>query len=236
MDAMTYALSCHAERSGATGLRRICHPVLRAKGAKPKDLHFLKCLVSLVCFAFLSIAHAQAQASPAEQVETGQVQTRQGIRPYRIRLLPPASFPNLPPAVVSQLNAQHCLIPQTFEARKPENVIHGEFEAPGSTDWAVLCSHDGSTDLLVFLHSALEKPFTLATAKNTDRMASEMPADPLGSAWGISTIPPDGMRHTPGVHQHGPFNHDGIEDDFIEHASTVHYYRSGSWLALEGNN
>jgi hypothetical protein len=214
---MTHSLSCHPERS--------------ARGAKSKDLLFLALI--FLCFR---TASARAQTAPAEQTEAGQAQTRQGIRDYRIRLLPPASFPNLPPAIVSQLNAQHCMIPQTFEARKPENVIRGEFEASGSTDWAVLCSHDGSTDLLVFFHSAPEKPFTLATIKNTDRLAADTPSDPLGSAWGISTIPPDGMRHTPGVHQHGPFNHDGIEDDFIEHASTVRYYRNGSWLALEGNN
>jgi hypothetical protein len=216
MHAMTHVLPSHPERS--------------AKGAKPRDLFYV------ICILCLCIASACAQTTPAEQAETGQVQTRQGMRTYRIRLLPVESFPNLPAAVAGQLNAQHCMIPQTFEARKPENVIHGEFEAAGSADWAVLCSHDGSTSLLVFFHDMPEKPSTLTTVKDTDRMASELPSDDLGSAWGISTIPPDGMKHTPGVHQHGPFNHDGIEDDYIEHASTVHYYKSGSWLALEGNN
>jgi hypothetical protein len=211
----------------------ICHQC-----AKAKQRFFLKHLILAAFATYICIACAQAQTidAPAEQTETGQLQTAQGTRTYRIRLLPPASFPNLPPAIVSQLNAQHCLVPQTFTAHKPENVIHGEFEAPGSNDWAVLCSSDGTTSLLVFFRSALNKPFTLFTAKDTDRLASQTPSSDLGSAWSITTIPPDGMRHTPGVHQHGPFNHDGIEDDFIEHASTIHYYRSGSWLALEGNN
>ena len=211
-----------------------------ARSTKSKNLLFCKGIMQIACAVFLCIAtapaHTQVATSTGEQTETGQIQTAHGMRSYKIRLLPVASFPHLPPAVVTQLNAQHCMVPQTFEARHPENVIHGEFEAPGSSDWAVLCSHNGSTDLLVFFHDTPEKPFTLATFKDTDRMSSEFPSDDLGSSWGISTIPPDGMRHTPGVHQHGPFNHDGIEDDFVEHASTIRYYRNGTWLALEGNN
>lgn len=226
----------------------MCHPERSTEGTKSKDPHLKRCEASrepghqflawlAIVIVIMNITHARAQTTPnTEQFEAGQKQTAHGLHDYKIRMLPVSSFPNLPQAIASQLNEQHCLIPQTFEARRPENVIHGEFEKRGSSDWAVLCSHDGSTSLLIFFNGAFDKPTTLAEWKNTDRLGSEKPSDDLGSAWGISTIPPDGMQHTPNVHKHGPFDHDGIEDDFLEHSSIVHYYRSGNWLALEGNN
>lgn len=184
----------------------------------------------------LMLCFCIASAQISEQDITGQVQTSQGTRDYRIRLLPLASFPLLPQSIVAQLNALHCMVPQTFEARHPENVIHGSFERKGSSDWAVLCAHNETIDLLAFFASTPEKPFTVATHALTERMGAETPSSKMGSAWGISAIPPEGMAHTPGVHQHGPFDHDGIEDDFLERFSVVHYYRGGNWLSLEGNN
>lgn len=220
------------ERSDST-VKKSCHPEPSGGAAKSKDRLFALRLTALACgICGLACAHAQT----AEQTETGQTETKQGTRDYVIRLLPLASFPNLPATVAAQLGAMHCMIPQTFEAHHPENIIHGAFERRGSIDWAVLCAHDGSTDLLVFFQNAAQKPFTLATHLNTERMGSETPSNKLGSAWGIAAIPPEGMMHTPGVHQHGPFDHDGIEDDFVERSSTIHYYRSGTWLAIEGNN
>ncbi|HZU10875.1 MAG TPA: hypothetical protein VFA02_13310 [Pseudacidobacterium sp.] len=209
-----------------------CHPERSAASAKSKDLAALKCAAALL---FLLCAVC-VRAQTSEQDITGQLQTPQGARSYRIRLLPLASFPSLPQNIVAQLDQRHCMVPQTFEAQHPENVVRGSFEKKGSEDWAVLCAHEGTIDLLVFFKSGPQDPTTLATHKLTERMGAETPTSELGSAWGISTIPPDGLRHTPGVHQHGPFDHDGIEDDFVERYSVVHYYRNGSWLTLEGNN
>jgi len=224
---------CLLERS-ATSIEIMCHPERSTEGTQSKDLLFAM-WAAILFFIMATYTHAQTAPS-GEQFETGQKETAHGTRDYKIRMLPLSSFPGLPSTIVSGLNEQHCLIPQTFEARRPENVIHGEFEKRGSSDWAMLCSHDGSTKLLVFFSGAFDKPTTLAEWKDTDRMSSEKPSDDLGSAWGINTIPPDGMAHTPSVHRHGPFDHDGIEDDYLEHSSIVHYYRNGNWLALEGNN
>jgi hypothetical protein len=204
-----------------------CHPE-----AQPKDPLSLKCVTALLFLLCAVCASTQI----SEQDITGQLQTPQGARNYRIRLLPLASFPSLPRNIVAQLDALHCMVPQTFEARHPENVIHGSFEKKGSEDWAVLCAHDGRTDLLVFFQSLAEKPFTLATHKLTERMGAETPSSEMGPAWGISSIPQDGLQHSPGVRQHGPFDHDGIEDDYVERSSVIHYYRAGNWLTLEGNN
>ena len=67
-----------------------------------------------------------------EQMETGRVRLPSGAEVvYRIRLLPLTSFPAMPPAVSAQLNERNCMVPQTYEARAPENVVHGFAGAEG---------------------------------------------------------------------------------------------------------
>src|ERR1700739_1792713 len=90
--------------------------------------------------AIPSFAVAQS-GSGSEQVETGRVHLPSGPEVvYRIRLLPLASFPALAATVAEQLEQRRCMIPQTYEARAPENVVHASLERKGSSDWAVLCS------------------------------------------------------------------------------------------------
>lgn len=203
----------------------------RRQGRRTQPLFALR-----PAFLVLCLLSAFVSAQTSEQDLTGQIQTAQGMRRYTVRLLPPASFPALPQKIAVQLNEMHCMVPQTFEAHHPENVIHGSFEKKGSEDWAVLCAHDAIIDLFAFFSSAPDRPLRLATHGLTERMGADTPASEMGSAWGITAIPADGMAHTPGVHQHGPFEHDGIEDDFVERSSVIHYYRAGNWLTLEGNN
>jgi hypothetical protein len=208
--------------------RRMVHP-FRRKGWTTTSIGSIKCATLLLFLLCALCARAQEQAT------TGQLQTQHGTRSYRIRFLPLASFSSLPQNIVAQLNALHCVVPQTFEAQHPENVIQGSFEKKGSKDWVILCAHEGKIDLLVFFEST-GKPYTLATHGLMERIGAETPSSEMGSAWGISTIPPEGLQHTPGVRKHGPFDHDGIEDDFVERSSVIHYYRAGNWLTLEGNN
>lgn len=193
-------------------------------------------LYFIVCFGLLVVS-AHAQSVPGgEQVETGQALEANGVRPYRIRLLPPTSFPDLPPAVASQLSARRCLIPQTFEARLPENVIHGSFAKKGSSDWGVLCSVHGETSLLVFFEGNPAQPYLVVTMKSAERLASETPAQPLGSAWGISTVSPGSDGKLPDIDQRGTFDHDGLKDEFVGQSATVRYFRDGKWQAFDINN
>ena len=74
--------------------------------------------------------------------------------PYLIRHLPVSSFPDLPPAIQAQLDHRGCLIPQSYEARQPENVVHASLERRGSSDWAVLCSAQGTSPFSSFSAAA----------------------------------------------------------------------------------
>src|SRR5213594_1782509 len=58
--------------------------------------------------------------------------------------VPPSAFPELATSLVRWLTKCGCQIPQPYEQPKGEraNVIHGEFDHRGQTDWAVLCSRN----------------------------------------------------------------------------------------------
>lgn len=178
-----------------------------------------------------------ASPGPAdtEQIEQGRLQSQGGdVISYRIRLLPVASFPDLPAAVTAQLRNRRCMIPQTFEAQAPENVIQGAFRAPGSSDWAVLCSVAGTTTLYVFLAGQFDAPVALHSQPDTAWLGSDPGSNVFGSSWGISVRSAANLRASRQLHGAAVFDHDGIEDARLEHSSTVRYCQEGRWLTLTG--
>lgn len=178
---------------------------------------------------------ASLSPSDTEQIEQGKLQLRGGsVIPYRIRLLPVSSFPSLPREVVAQLRSRRCMIPQTFEAQAPENVVEGAFRAPGSSDWAVLCSVDGSTTLYVFLAGQFAAPLALRSQPDTAWLGADPGSDLFSSAWGIAVRSAADLRATRQLHGAAVFDHDGIEDARLEHSATVRYCQNGRWLALTG--
>lgn len=147
---------------------------------------------------------------------------------YRIRLLPVSSYPQLPATIAQQLTEKGCMIPQTYEAREPENVIHGAFEREGSSDWAVLCSVNRVTTLYVFFQSDLSHAIALRRQPDSQWLGVEWSLD-YGSAWGIAARP---ARLMPSKAR---ADHDGIEDAFVEQSSTVHYFQNGRWMSFDGS-
>jgi len=178
---------------------------------------------------------SESGTATTEQIETGRVRLPGGNEVvYRIRLLPLTSFPALPAIVAAQLEERKCMIPQTYEARAPENVVRASLERKGSDDWAVLCSVNGGTTLYVFFQSALGKPVVLRHQRDTEWLGSEV-LGAYGSAWGISRRSASQIR-LPGDAGHLSADHDGIEDTFVEKSSTTHYFQNGSWMNVEGTN
>ena len=176
-------------------------------------------------------------ARSTEQVESGRVRLPNGAEVvYRIRLLPLTSFPAMPPAVSAQLNERNCMVPQTYEARAPENVVHASLERKGSDDWAVLCSVNGSTTLYVFFQSKLSAPLALRRQRDTEWLGSEV-VGAYGSAWGSRDAVPRRCAHAKGgASSHIGFEHDGIDDSFVEKSSTTHYFEDGTWMVFDNSN
>ena len=67
-----------------------------------------------------SLLPAQQREPPQQLNESGQILVAGHATSYLIRHLPVSSFPGLPEALTAQLNHRGCLIPQTYEAHRPE--------------------------------------------------------------------------------------------------------------------
>jgi hypothetical protein len=191
-------------------------------------------LVALLFFCCPSHALPQEPIS-APLDTTGSVTVDGRPTAYLIRHLPVSSFPSLPPAVQEQLNHRGCLIPQSYEARQPENVIHASLERSGSSDWAVLCSAQGTVSLLVFFGSGSSQPFTLTSAPETERLQAHGSSGVLGFNWAIDpALPQDvheaqlGMRHPP-----PRLDHDALADSVIDRRTDYHFYLSNSWTLID---
>ena len=129
------------------------------------------------------------QSAPALQLdESGHVEVSGRSTPFLIRHLPVSSFPQLPAAVQSVLNQRGCVIPQTYEAHAPENVVAASLARRGSADWAVLCSEHGMVSLLVFFAGGAAQPTVLASAPETERLSVHGADGVLGFDWGVHTL------------------------------------------------
>ena len=182
----------------------------------------------------LSCTLLPAQA-PAQLDESGQIVVAGHSTPYLIRHLPVSSFPELPAAVQDLLNRRGCLIPQTYEAHHPENVIHASLERAGSSDWAVLCSAQGTVSLLVYFSSAPANLLVLAAAPETERLQAHDPSGVLGFNWGIDPASPEQIRTAQIGLLHPParLDHDALADSLIDHRTVYHFYLKNAWIMLE---
>jgi hypothetical protein len=174
-------------------------------------------------------AHAQSQLD-----ESGQIAVAGRAVPYRIRRLPVSSFPDLPAALEVELNRRGCLIPQTYEAHAPENVVHASLERPGSSDWAVLCSSQGTVSLLVFFASAPAQLLTLATSPESERLQAHEPSGVLGFNWGIDPASPERVREAQaGLEARPPrLDHDALADSIVDRRTVYHFYSKNAWTLL----
>jgi hypothetical protein len=155
--------------------------------------------------------------------------------PYQVEHLPASSFPTLPTAVAAELNRRGCLIPQTYEAHGPENVIHGSFKRPGEKDWAVLCSVHGSVSLLVFFEGATENPAVLATAAETSRLEWDNASGKLEFDWGIDVATPELVHEAQSQMRRRPpkADHDAIADSIIDGPTVYRFYAGNTWTTVE---
>lgn len=188
-------------------------------------------LLLLICG---SASLSTQDSVPAPLIESGQIVVAGQSTPYLIRHLPVDSFPQLPPAVQDALKRRGCLIPQTYEAHQPENVVHASLERHGSSDWAVLCSVHGTVSLLVFFAGSDGEPMTLATAPETERLQLHGSSSVLGFNWAIDPASPEEVREAQmGMSPLPPrLDHDALADSVIDHSTIYHFFSKGVWTLV----
>lgn len=151
--------------------------------------------------------------------------------------LKPAAFSKLPKSIVLFLQKRNCTVPQTFSDSTPHNVIRGQFARRGQFDWAILCSRNRVSSILVFWNGSTKSVAEIARADDKGYLQTIDETPNIGFSRAIDVVGKDqifahyleyGGRKPP------PINHQGINDAFIEKASFVHYFYQGRWLKLQG--
>jgi hypothetical protein len=176
-----------------------------------------------------------ADLQPAQLAESGRLAAAGHSVPYLIRRLPVSSFPALPAVVAGLLNQRGCMIPQTYEAHRPENVVHASLERRGSSDWAVLCSAEGTVSLLVFFSSAPAVAVLLASAPETERLQAHDPSGVLGFNWGIDPASPQQVHEAQSGMEHRPplLDHDALADSIVDRRTIYHFFAKNAWTLLD---
>lgn len=197
-------------------------------------------LFGLLPFLAQGRLHAGAQASSSEAAahsfnESGSTSVDGKTVSYLIRRLPVDSFPDLPEAVSDALHGRGCLIPQTYQAHRPENVIHASFDRPGSSDWAVLCSANGTVELLVFFARTPGKAMTVASAPELERIQKHGATTVWGFDWGIDPVSPMKVHEAQAASEHHAqrVDHDALADSILEQKTVYHFYTNGQWVKLD---
>ena len=178
---------------------------------------------------------ATARARQGEVQATKAWQARAEEAAGKIRRLPVESFGELPAAVVRVLNARNCKVPQPSEGA-PRNVIRGEFFVKGESGWAVLCSVNRSTTLLVFRNDRDTSPDTVNSSEDRSYLQG-LGGGEIGYSREITAAGRDFiLRHyrAYGGPEPPPIEHQGIDDAFVGKASVTWYFHRGKWQRLQG--
>lgn len=165
--------------------------------------------------------------------ETGQTTVGARTVSYMIHRLPISSFPDLPSAVAQELDRRGCMIPQTYEAHHPENVVHASLERANSSDWAVLCSVHGTVTLLVFFGNSAGKPTELAQSLETRRLQRHDSSGVYGFNWGIDPADPATIHNSVTGPDRPPLlNYDGLADSVVDRSTLYRVFLNHAWTVV----
>ena len=196
-------------------------------------------LVGLVLGSHCAQSSAQTQESiPGIQAqpfnEFGKTSVDGRTVSYLVRRLPVDSYPELPDAVAEALKVRRCLIPQTYQAHRPENVVHASFDRAGSSDWAVLCSTHGSVELLVFFARKPGQAMTVASAPELERIERHDSTGVFGFDWGIDSLSPKQVREAQsGLDHRAEVDHDALADTVLNQKTIYRFYAHDEWTKLD---
>lgn len=187
----------------------------------------LVCCLLLVLLATLVVAETPV----AEKTLTGTKKIGEISQPWRIRALPLASFPEMPAVMHAQMETRHCMIPQSYEAHRPENLVHGSFYALDKTDWAALCLSEGDVSLLIYRSGAAELVELMRVRLEDTVGTTGKPREPFGFYLAIDAVPPRRVRQ---FVRSNPSTLDSIEVSIVDGNSVIHQWNGEAWIQFAG--
>lgn len=153
---------------------------------------------------------------------------------------PPDSFPELPKTVRNSLMHRGCQIPTPSPA--PASVIAGAFTAKGAVEWAVLCSVDDTSQILILnarngavvdsLNRSGDSGWIQGNGNNTWLFSRVIGVVPMSR---LNFVPVDTTSEYAlyyGAVLPKPIDHDGIDEAFLDKASTTYYFAQGRWISV----
>ena len=187
------------------------------------------------CAVFILLLLSLAWTAPGSTQETN----RWDAAAAAVVRLPPSAFDGLPDSVAHELERRSCTVPQPWAGfeTQPANVISGEFQKPGQTDWAVLCSVDRATTLLIFWNGSADRVEQIGEPASDRGGLQVVRGEEIG--YSIAIYPVDEAYILDHYNAYGgpvppPIDHEAINYAFIEKASVVLYWYEGEWLHLQG--
>ena len=151
----------------------------------------------------------------------------------------PSEFKTLPIKIEKELQRQGCTIPQVYYSEKFWNVIQGEFAKQGQKDWAVLCSRNGVSSILIFWSGPTQDcDNEVAPAKDKEFLQG-IGDGKIGFSRAISPASKKfihSAHKTYGGPEPPPIDHEGINDEFMDKGFVIHYCYEGKWLQLQGSD
>ena len=151
--------------------------------------------------------------------------------------LSPAAFPELPQRLSRKLISLGCTIPQPQKTARPKNVIKGHFSNPKQIDWAVLCSRNRISSILIFWDAS---PASMSQIRRAADQTFLQTIDGNGTIGFSRTIAIASRNYVLEHYRayHGPkpppLSHQGIEDGFAGKGSTIYYHFGRRWRELQG--
>ena len=167
----------------------------------------------------------------------GAAQTDWDVAAERIMRLAPSTFRELPRHAAVGLEAEGCSVPQAWGENEPHNVVIGSFGAPGQTDWAVLCSQEGNSSIVVIWGGRVSCPSPIAPPLADRSFLQNTGLDGILFSRGIASIrlDPRYWAYPEGLLPDS-LNHAAISDSFYEKGATAYYCEGGVWLEFTTGN
>src|SRR4051812_23685669 len=156
----------------------------------------------------------------------------------KIRRVRPSEIGGMPTSVTTALEQRGCTIPQVYFTPTPHNAVRGSFTQRRHLEWAVLCSYNGTSSILVLSEASGAVVAQFAPRSDVGSITSQTD-HPIGFARMISVASQQIMRNLR-TRLTGrslpPINHEGICDSLADQDGYFWYWTGRDWKIIAGDD